>query len=283
MEKTSVEVLTRQPPDGRGCGERSEERPYLCTGTSAEGIRIENFLIDPTIPLPPDGWHRGFEILPRNPQEPDGVKDVIIFVGSDSYPAAWDFVEEVRRFGASRKVAPNFPFEKLTPKESRMLFAHKEAIPTFRFERVSYRANPDVFCKRKPRSKAVGITSSVEMAWLETPSGWHPQDDNGLAIRSDGKPDSPCACALQDLAFLAHDNHKHTEAEFGLPARFTIDMPSFSYSGFYPHYDNTDHTEFQAGIFLALPLTHIEFKNKSHKEAETRAKEAGFRTEVLPW
>jgi hypothetical protein len=274
MKTTTVELLTRQPPDGRGCGSRDEEKPYLCTGTSAEGLPIENFLIDPPLPLPPDGWHRGFEIRPRDPKDPDSINDVIIFIGSEAYPAAWDFVEESRHFGVSRKVSPDFPFEQLSP-DSRMIFAHKQAIPTFAYELVAYRQQPAIFCKchdPNVQTPTIGLNS----VWSTIASGWHPRLES--EIRS-----TPCTTALQDLAFLAHDDHGDRPAEYGLPARFTIERPSLNYGGFYPHMDDTEHAEFEAGLFLALPLTHIEFKNKPHEAAQTKAQAAGFRTEVLPW
>jgi len=249
---------TIQPPNGRGCGDRTEGMPYACCGTSADGMPIEHFVIDPAIPWPGQ-FQRGTKILPRNPNNPQSVNDLVIFVGEKYYQSAWDFVEETRRFGASRKMSPSLPFEKLTPGKSRMVFVHSKAIPKFTF--TLQREAPLHGCKLKDAP-----------GWEGLEAGEHPCVEKRHT----------CVFALNDLSELLHpEANPDSWHEYG----FRIVMPSFSYVGIYPGGPHTppSSNEWQIGIFLALPLTHIEFKNKAHKEAKERAEKAGFETAVLEW
>lgn len=121
---------TTEPPDGRGCGERDGGVPYACCGFSEDGTPIEFYVVDPAIPWPGE-FQRGVKILPRNPQDVDSINDLVIFISKNDYPSPWDFVEETRRFGASRKLSHNLPFDKLMPGKSRMVFIHSRAIPSY--------------------------------------------------------------------------------------------------------------------------------------------------------
>ena len=89
-------MITLNPPNGRGCGSRKSGGTYLCTGQSMFGMPIEDFIIDPAKP-----WNyeigQGFVLLKSSL----GHYNVGIFVGKESYPSPWDFVEESRRFGVS--------------------------------------------------------------------------------------------------------------------------------------------------------------------------------------
>ena len=116
---------TSKLANGRGCGYREPGSSYLCTGKAIGGLPIEDFIMDPAIPLEEMElrWSRGYQII-NNPIT--GINHVVICVSDDYYKAAWDFVEEGRVAGISRKVNDNFPFEKMTPGKSRMIFAHKK-------------------------------------------------------------------------------------------------------------------------------------------------------------
>ena len=43
-------LTTTPPPNGRGCGDRVAEAPYVCCGLEKDGTPIEEFIIDPAHP-----------------------------------------------------------------------------------------------------------------------------------------------------------------------------------------------------------------------------------------
>lgn len=259
---------TTNPPGGRGCGSRSEGMPYCCCGTSPNGMPIEYFLIDPALPWP-GKFQRGTKILPRNPKDPNSINDLVIFVGEKYYQSAWDFVEETRRFGASRKVSPTLPFEKLTPFKSRMVFVHSNVIPQFNYELNSPLNDPT-----RPEHGCKFFQNWVDdkEAWLDTIRGYHPVSLNGNTVKS-------CTFALKDLAFLVHGDIEPDPENL---QSYWVNMPSFRYYADYPTNPEVYiPTTWQIGVFLALPLTHIEYKKRPHKQADERAKKAGFETVVM--
>ena len=110
----------------RGCGSRKEGGVYIECGLSPGGSPIENFLFDPPLTIGsgiPAEWlmpHRAPILFER-----DGAWHVVIWVGSDAYPSIWDYIEEVRVAGSSRRVSTTFDFSKLGP-FSRQYFVHEE-------------------------------------------------------------------------------------------------------------------------------------------------------------
>lgn len=254
-------LTTISPPHGRGCGSRSEGAPYACCGLSKDGLPIESFIVDPAIPWP-GKFQRGVKILPRNPKEPAGINDLIIFVGQKFYPAAWDFIAESKLYGASRRLPANLPFEKLTPGESRMIFVHSRAIPDFDYE--ANRDLPYYGCQHFwDEYKQRDIT-----AWQTAVPGWHL------------KPKTPCTFALRDLAYLIH---AAPSAGPNNPLEFKINVASTQYTGLTPVYPLFAPQKWQVGIFLALPLTHIEFCRQADPKAQKNAIEAGFSTEIMEY
>ncbi len=106
----------------RGCGKRKKGGIYAECGLSPVGRPLEDFLIDPPI-LP------NFDVptLGMKPiQDPHGVVHLVDWVGEEHYPNVWDFIEEVRRMGLSRRVSSSAPLDKLT-RQSRILLVHKTA------------------------------------------------------------------------------------------------------------------------------------------------------------
>jgi hypothetical protein len=59
----------------------------------------------------------------------DGTYHVVDWVGQDGYPYPTDLLEEARSYGLSRRISPNFDFEKLSP-ESRIILVHGRAVAT---------------------------------------------------------------------------------------------------------------------------------------------------------
>lgn len=105
----------------RGCGTRKGGGLYICTGLVPAGLPLEAFIIDPPIPYNGESF--------RSPIlfERDGTHHVLVWVGEGFYRYASDYVEEVRLFGASRRIPVNFPIDKFSP-GSMMFLVHAGAI-----------------------------------------------------------------------------------------------------------------------------------------------------------
>ncbi|MBI2060705.1 MAG: hypothetical protein HYT87_13120 [Nitrospirae bacterium] len=128
----------------RGCGSRKGGGIYLETGMSPYGTPIEELLIDPPLSEKDGGspnWFRPH----RSPIlfEKDGAWHVLIWVGKEFYESVWDFIEEVRVAGVSRRVPEHLDFSKLTAK-SRMFFVHPTA-----WTRAETESDPLCFCPKK--------------------------------------------------------------------------------------------------------------------------------------
>ncbi len=267
---------TTEAPNGRGCGTRSKKSAYACCGTSQQGVTIEFFVPDPAIAWPGQ-FQRGVKILPRTPQEPNGLNDLVIFVGKKHYPSPWDFVEEVRCFGASRKMPPTLPFDKLSPDKSRMIFVHSKAIPAFDYE--SDKDRPYQYC---PHFYTDDDTRQLDLKKWDTAIPGHHVT-----------PETPCAFALRDLAFFVHatTDLKSVTAllrpnEDQLPdEKFTIQMPSFTYGGTVPKTPRLPAftPDWKVGIFLALPLTHFEFCKEADPATQAKIDAAGFQSVILDY
>ncbi len=109
-------------PVERGCGVRVEDGVYSECGLSPFGKPIEEFLIE-GVPLPPE-----LENLPAigvTLVEVDGVWHIVDHVSEDQYPSPADMIEEVRRFGMSRR-AEGIDYSKIT-KESKHILVHPRA------------------------------------------------------------------------------------------------------------------------------------------------------------
>ncbi len=126
----------------RGCGTRTEGGIYLECGHSPFGKPLNELLIDPAM-VPPSVHENGWDEYPgalvtqgasdwyaphRTPLlfEHEGAFHVVIWVGAEFYPNVWDFIEEGRVAGFSRRVPKTFDFAKLTA-ASRMFYIHPQA------------------------------------------------------------------------------------------------------------------------------------------------------------
>lgn len=109
----------------RGCGERVPDGIYAECGLSDRGSPLEAFLIDPPQPLP-----EGLDIINKAQlwQHPtSSIWHLVIWVGAVHYPHMADYIEEVRRFGVSRRIGAHVDISLLTPGQSMMIFAHPRA------------------------------------------------------------------------------------------------------------------------------------------------------------
>ena len=105
----------------RGCGKRKPGGVYICTKLSPHGVPLEEFIIDP--PEAYEGEKFRVPII----FEKNGKNHLLFWVGKEFYPFPSDFIEEVRRFGASKRVPVEFPIQKLSA-GSLMFFVHFLAI-----------------------------------------------------------------------------------------------------------------------------------------------------------
>jgi hypothetical protein len=108
----------------RGCGRRQVGAVYAECKLGAGGRPVEDFLVDP--PAKVDARALGLSSIGVKLVQTNGVWNVLDIVGGDSYPNVADFVEEVRRFGLSRRLPRTLDFSKLTS-ESRMILLHRRS------------------------------------------------------------------------------------------------------------------------------------------------------------
>lgn len=123
--RDNLDFATAEPVE-RGCGKRKPGGFYLECGMGPNGLPLEHFLVDPPQPLPEN---LGNDIVnkPKLWQDPaTKINHALIWVGAQHYPYVGDFIEEVRKFGASRRIPSTFPFAELGP-HSRMIFVHPKA------------------------------------------------------------------------------------------------------------------------------------------------------------
>lgn len=109
-------------PVVRGCGTRKKGGIYFETGLSPNGQPLEYFIIDP--PILVEDWNLspvGVQLIERN-----GVTHIIDWVGSEHYPNVADFLEEVRRFGLSRRLSSSLDFSRISER-TRILLVHARA------------------------------------------------------------------------------------------------------------------------------------------------------------
>ena len=110
----------------RACGVRARGAIYCVVGTSENGLPVEAFLVDPPIVVDSAALgltSTGVKLIKRAGVD---VWDVWDIVGGDSYPNVADFIEEVRRFGVSRRLPKTLDFSKLTA-ASRLVLLHGRA------------------------------------------------------------------------------------------------------------------------------------------------------------
>lgn len=153
----------------RGCGYRIAGGVYWMTGIVPLGLRIENFIVDP--PVPVDVGALGLVAIGQKTIVRNGVTHVLDWVGEGHYPYPADFVEEARRMGVSRRMARNFPWERLT-NESRLLLVHRHAYVT-NWREVRPLTNGGYACPRGHREHQFATTGPCAGLWWESIPAQH--------------------------------------------------------------------------------------------------------------
>ncbi len=158
-------------PVPRGCGDREPGGVYAECGLSLRGRPLEEFLIDPPLPIPagldlvnkPQTWQR---MLSTGEPALDGeglpIYDLLIWVGQEHYPYCPDYLEETLRYGASRRLNPNLDLSLLS-QSSRMILAHPLVLNTAWQEQC-----PPQTCKKEVPGHDAAITASGDEAEIAT-------------------------------------------------------------------------------------------------------------------
>jgi hypothetical protein len=269
-------------PVERGCGSRQEGGIYIECGLSEWGEPLEKFILDPPVPVPVEFKlpTQGVGSFERN-----GIFHAADRIGAKFYPNAADFTEEVRRFGLSRRIPKNFPFEILSER-SKIFVAHPKGLVT---NWAGLRTNSPVYpswicpkCKveHKP-AELLGALSAIRDkeeadafaarnccagVWFETLLGG---DEIALAAQTPG-----------------YNRRSRTQWDGNpldtLSNRLVVrKMPSFEYVGFKaPRGFEPNFVEAFIASFPISNLCVIRARDNSHIEAIDRAKAASLPVEV---
>jgi len=120
-------MTSRAFPIPRGCGERKQGGIYGECGLSPFGRPLEDFLMDPPVPI--DVAALGVSpigvTLLADPAT--GATHILDWIGETYYPNVTDMLEEVRRFGLSRRLPRTLDFSRLDG-QSRLLLVHRRAL-----------------------------------------------------------------------------------------------------------------------------------------------------------
>lgn len=230
------------PDVKRGCGYRQAGGLYLTCPLGERGVPVEHFLIDPPIfELEVEGIGDEPERVPIADAwrlSPIGVTimeipafgpgyHVVDWIGAEHYPNVADFVEEVKRFGVSRRISKATDFSLLT-RTSRMVLshpaAHVEQYPTYDLtepdpDKPMY-ACPRLDHKHDPRE------------------GW-PIPGEEMCART-----------------WWQDVRKGESVSDAVPRVVRRTMPSFSYTALAP--PEIEKVERKLALFAAFPIHHIE-------------------------
>ncbi len=206
-------------PVERGCGEREPGGVYCECGLSPRGRPLEDFLLDPPLPIPdgldlpnkPQLWQR---VLPTGEalldEQGQPIYDLLIWVGAEHYEYCPDYLEEIRRFGASRKLNPNLDLSLLS-QASRMILAHPKVINT-----VWQEQSPPQECRKDiPGHAATPVPEAGEEdeeAWDE--GAWDEDEWMREEEKANGASERTRAIALAHPALPeqlpAQSNETHT-------------------------------------------------------------------------
>lgn len=257
----------------RGCGTRQQGGLYLEVGLGPGGMPLEHFLIDP--PQPVDTDKMGIApVGVKLVKEPDrDVWHVFDWVGSKHYPNVADFLEEVRRFGVSRRVSQGTDFSKITD-ESRLILLHSHAVIEnhslyYRARRVRSTASKDA----RPMVPAHGGNPDAKVWWCPKRRRDHVDPD---------KP-TPCASLLWEDVEGGEAYTAGEPGPGGLYDRWTVrKLPSFEYVALAP--PEGLKPKRRVGMFASFPLHRIvavrDRHGDKHEVAAERARKSKLPVEV---
>lgn len=168
---------------------------------------------------PPRLWQGGAFRAPEISTRSNGINDMVMYVGESHYATIPDYIEEVIRMGVSKRIPEDFPVEALTPGRSRIILVHAKARPNFLFECLG--TSPH--CKQ---------------------------------------PDTPHPCTFNLWPLAGLDAIERGSGKQEDSGKITVTIPSCSYTvtppAVLPEVKVSDSSLYDAGVFLALPLSHFE-------------------------
>lgn len=234
----------------RGCGNRQQGGVYAESGRAPYGRPVEDFLLCP--PVLVDAADAGLSPVGVKLVKTEGVWHVWDVVGSKYYPNVADFIEEVRRFGLSRKMSKGINFGKLTEK-SRIFLLHSRA----------YIDDPLPFQESRIGGKALGLD------WDHCPRGKHDSGETGM-----------CAGLLwEDVEKMA----------FTIGRKGRRDMPAFSYVAACPPVTSTCGTSagksgHSMAIFASFPIMRLAVvasEDGTHEKTADRVRASSLPVDVV--
>ena len=274
-------------PVSRGCGEREPGGVYCESGLSSRGRPLEDFLVDPPLPAPdgldlinkPQLWQRTYLTgEPALDLEGAPIYDLLIWVGQEYYAYCSDYIEETRRYGASRRLNPNLDLSLLS-RSSRMILIH----PRARNILWQTQRPPEVCQKEIP-----GHDTSVRDVQGNDQKTLLPQPmlllapDSAQALTAEAVPDAPqsgpCLFKLWELIprEAAHTTleleENETEETTGGSNIAPLCLRSIG-STTYPYRPSGESADGLApGIFAVLPITSFAFIRFADGSVNERAK-----------
>lgn len=236
----------------RCCGFRTEGDVYVECGLSPFGRPIEYFLMDPPVRYQLPVQYVGVRPFQRkDPETGEMVVHLLDHVGRDNYRVA-DMVEEIRRYGLSRKIPKTQDMSVFIPGKSKIFLSHSEAmvLNLDKYRTQILPNNLEWFCCSPYENIYAEHTDKKAFPkfpddccsgfwWYDVPPGKYSK-----------------------LSFLI--NNKDILKVFPNPV--VVDMPTFHYianerpADFEP--------EYQEAIFAAFPITAIAViaaRDNSHK------------------
>ena len=230
----------------RGCGTRVEGGIYSESGTSDDGYPLEHFLYCPPIVIDPKGMGltpRGVKLM----HDKDGLYHIFDWVGSKFYPNVADFLEEVRRFGMSRRLSSSLDFSKLT-KESRHVLIHT----------TGWINDPEEYQENRIGGKHLG------KEWKHCPKGIHNAKYTGMC------------------AGLYWEDVLEVETSEGNERIGRRKMPSFQYTA--ARKPLNAQTDYSVAIFASFPITRlavVKSRDGSHTDSMDKASKAGLSVDIV--
>lgn len=151
----------------RGCGFRIAGGTYWTAGlgTGRLDTAAENFIVDPPVVIDVDSI--GLQAIGQKTITREGVTHVLDWVGLQHYPYPADFVEEAKTMGISRRMANNFPWQRLTS-QSRLLLVHRDAwIDNWQQQRILHNGGYD--CPRRHLAHQNAMENCAGLWWETIP------------------------------------------------------------------------------------------------------------------
>jgi hypothetical protein len=234
----------------RGCGKRKQGGVYLECGMSDDprfGKPLEYFLVDPPKAFEPD-IKLGVELV----EGQDGHTHIIDWIGSEHYPFATDFLEEVRRFGLSRRVSPHLDYSRLSV-GSKIIIVHAKG--------KLKNPNLNEFMPGDYLPDVTALKTPYDRLNPETCHCGHHERFGTVEHMASFYEDS----CIRHLWSFAPATKTQT---LGRETLYFRDCPSFSYR-VYPPMPSCPEPQYESATIAIFPVTNISViaaKDNSHLE-----------------